>query len=297
MKLKPLLFLFVCTFVGVLHGQGHYTVVAENGLSLREAPSAEAKKIASLPFRTQVWANSFQSESTLLRQGEETIKGKWIRVQAPEGLAGYVFDAYLLPLTYPERESYCERNNTPCHARLFAKDFDAVIYDYETEGNDFGAKRDTIFTFEDIGVTIEDKLLQITPKQAGDSVAVFFTFMEEIRPDAQSRKEGQSWEAFEATHPGWRGFRPYKRLRGKNNFFRIPTTLPGVMEAWRKGNMGLGDTLVEYSGEGGYMAATMLYEGVPAFYILTDALLKVVIYRKNEKPTVTYISANFTYGC
>lgn len=275
----------------------HFTVVAENGLSLREEPSATAKKIKTLPFRSSVRKLRGNTSPTLLQQGEEQIKGSWIKVQTPNEETGYVFDAYLLRLHYPERESYCEKSGNPCHARLFANDFSAIIYDYETDGNDYGARQDTLTTVEDIGVTLEDKLLHIMPKQAEDSVAVFLSFSETIRPDGNYKKEGQSWETFYKEHPYWKGYRPYKRLAGKNNFYRIPPIRFDLMEAWRKGNMNLADTLVEYSGEGGYIAATMLYQGIPAFYSIESALIKVVIYRNNQAPKTTYIVAHFTYGC
>lgn len=85
-------------------------VAAPNGLSLREAPNKESKRIELLPYGTIISNYSFENKNAY-----ETIDGYsgfWVKASTENGKTGYIFDGYTLPVKPPVKgeaiETYFE---------------------------------------------------------------------------------------------------------------------------------------------------------------------------------------------
>ncbi len=295
MKTMSLILFLLFSFLGFSQ-QKFYTVIAKNGLSVREKPTLNAKVLKTLPFRTVV--SSFDKTETIsqINDGNRVVSGRWLWIYfEADDLEGYVFDGYLLEGAPANYQSWCDKNNQPCPLDLYGHGFRAIIHDYEAEAEP--AKNDTIFSFEEVAYDIDGKLLEIQLENSTDSVVILYTLVETLEPFVVNLPKHKTWQQFQAENPSWMGTRPYKRLIGKHNFFRIPNPNYAMMEGWRKRDLGFGDTLVATSGEGGYYEATAQKNGVPYMYLMSDALFKIVLYRAGKIFKTTYIKANFTYGC
>lgn len=74
------------------------TVHAESGLILRETAAPTGKKILTLEYGTLVTVQAEglrKTPYTVTPFTGFTIKGYWVKVRAPDGKLGYVFDGYL----------------------------------------------------------------------------------------------------------------------------------------------------------------------------------------------------------
>jgi len=74
-------------------------VASLKGLSLREGPSKESKKVELLPYGKEI--NNY-----MIPEGKPVVidgySGKWINVLTHEGKSYYVFDGYTLPFEIPK---------------------------------------------------------------------------------------------------------------------------------------------------------------------------------------------------
>lgn len=97
MKKRYSLLFFFLLFLPSAYTQLY--VAAPSGLSLREAPNKESKKLDLLPFGTMVTANyeSIWSEEI------DGYHGHWFEVKY-NGKQGYIFDGYTLPLSVPIKD-------------------------------------------------------------------------------------------------------------------------------------------------------------------------------------------------
>ena len=76
-------------------------VYAPSGLKLRETPSMEGKKLASLPYGTKVKCLDGKIAEPFSVDG---LTGNWQKVKYAD-LQGYLFDGYLAPLPAPDRSN------------------------------------------------------------------------------------------------------------------------------------------------------------------------------------------------
>lgn len=78
-------------------------VYANSGLKLRSAPHQESEMIDIIPYGSQVQVvNTFEDDSSMISR-IEWMDGRWILVDY-DGLTGYVFDAFLSTLPFPDRK-------------------------------------------------------------------------------------------------------------------------------------------------------------------------------------------------
>jgi hypothetical protein len=97
---KVFFFIFL---MGTVFGQTNPTlyVASLKGLSLREGPSKESKKVELLPYGKQI-------TNYVVPEGKSTTidgyNGKWINILSNEGKSYYVFDGYTLPFKVPVKD-------------------------------------------------------------------------------------------------------------------------------------------------------------------------------------------------
>ena len=95
--------LLVLLFVPLVSfGQMDYYVSAKEGLNVREAPEAKAKKVSTLSYGTFVSIESRTAikltiNNTDKRTGvKKQIQGEWVKIISENNISGYVFDGYLI---------------------------------------------------------------------------------------------------------------------------------------------------------------------------------------------------------
>ena len=95
--------LLVLLFVPLVSfGQMDYYVSAKEGLNVREAPEAKAKKVSTLSYGTFVSIESRTAikltiNDTDKRTGiKKQIEGEWVKIISENNISGYVFDGYLI---------------------------------------------------------------------------------------------------------------------------------------------------------------------------------------------------------
>ncbi|MBT8253727.1 MAG: SH3 domain-containing protein [Flavobacteriaceae bacterium] len=164
-NLNLLLLLLIVPLFGV--SQSMYYVSAENGLFARSAPDRGARTITKLHYGTKVQITE-QTDLRLdvLDHGKK-ISGQWVKVNAYlpyDTIEAYVFDAFL--------------TNKILEPRTHAK-FDNVTVAlhnlelWETEGQSFESKRDTLRYYAELGVSPEEKIIVLKPQQNYKRLAVY----------------------------------------------------------------------------------------------------------------------------
>lgn len=274
------------------------TVIAPSGLSMRAQPGLSAERIGKLEFGQDVAILETTSHKLELKDGDQIIKGKWVKVQAIESPPAYVFDGYLLPRTAePEKNILGCEDHLPCDTKVSFDAFTAVIHDYQTEKIlRSSAQKDSLFLMEFVFNELDEKILQIIPEQEGDRMEVFFTRNETITEQPlDGMDENFDWEQWVEIRERWSGPAAYEKLTGKNNFFRLPAMDFQAYEKQLKQRMGLRDTLVIIPGE--YEEnATVVYKEKVCYYLIDRVYIKVVVHRAGKR-LVRYLGVTLSYGC
>jgi hypothetical protein len=78
-------------------------IAALKGLSLRESPSKESKRIKLLSYGTMIASYVIPEGKTVTIDG---YPGKWIDIPTQDGKSTYVFDGYTLPFKVPQKENF-----------------------------------------------------------------------------------------------------------------------------------------------------------------------------------------------
>ncbi|MCC6372695.1 MAG: SH3 domain-containing protein [Bacteroidia bacterium] len=283
----------------LLRAQTYYTVIAKNGVVVRQNPDSRSKQIASFSFGQTFEVHTVPGSSI-------AGNNNWIEVKLSPKSTGYVSTQYVLRSYLSEEESRqgCLTSMDKEHsAKVMFKKFDLFIYCYAVFKNCYDdlIRKDSVYLCEETFYETSNKILEITPKIAIDSVSVFYTKVESIDEQVDYRKpavqaKNWSYETWYKNTVHWKGMEEYVRLEKRNNFFRLPIVQYQNVEKLRKKKMALRDTLVNLSGETDNIA-TMVYKGKPCTYLIESVILKIILYPKNSAPETRHIKIILSYGC
>lgn len=95
-ELKQVLAVLLLLITNVIIGQNSAYVTADNGLTVREQPNPNARRVGKLDYGEAIEITEYTSVNLVLFDEGEKIEGKWVRIQTP-ALAGYVFNGFLSP--------------------------------------------------------------------------------------------------------------------------------------------------------------------------------------------------------
>ncbi|MFK7749839.1 MAG: SH3 domain-containing protein [Kordia sp.] len=284
-------------FIFESNAQNYFSVIAKNGLSIREKPSLKSKRIGKLEAGKDVVLIAKSGKKLSVTDDDQIINGEWYEVEGTnENPQGYVFSGYLLAKKEnPNTNIGCE-NRIPCHSTISFEKFDLKIYNYQVQENPT-KKQDTIQVFEYVFNEIGDKLLQILPKQKKDSIVVSYMVVENINEQYDYRKvESSDFEEWNKNSVHWKGQEPFVTIKNNLNFFRIPKTEYEQKEVLRKQNFKLKDTLIDLSGESSNIA-TLIYKGKPCTYGLGPVIIRIELYTENGEKSVRFLVVVLSYGC
>lgn len=300
MKAWVLVFSLLTATHGSIKANEVYAVASESGISLREAPNTQAGRLAILLAGTEVLLIE-QTEKTIEISDPTTgelVKGKWLKVETPSKLVGYVADLFLLKKSIPEF-SQCVSSDKrfPCPSIIDSQLFTATIYSYQTQNNNWNTG-DTIHTFEWVFNGLGDRVLHIGQSADVTRVQVFYSVTERLEQQFNFREEEtpDDWKEWRKNRVYWHGQSDYVSLARNRNFFLIPNIRNDEQERLRKERMNLRDTMVDLSGES-WNVATAVYKGKACTYVLFSGLLKIVLTLKDGTTETRYIESIFSYGC
>jgi len=289
--------LFACIS---FYGQQLYSVIAKNGLVVRDAPSTTGERVGKIPMAKYVWELEKTQIALSIKDGEERIRGNWMKVEFNGNLTGYVFDGYLMPVdsTWQGQDIGCD-SGILCNSSFLFDNFEMIIYNYQTEGEESN-EGDSLFCYETVFNEVGSKVMEITPNIDVDSIQVLTTVVESITEqyDYMSQEEWNeekynNWELNKVT---WEGHEDFVPMLQKRNYFAIPETPYESQEEFRKQKMSLRDTLVDRSGES-WNVATMVFHEKPCLYVITDVMFKVILFKNGKAIEEKIIVINLSYGC
>ncbi len=161
------LFVLLILITKPLTAQSLKYVSAENGLFARQAPDRGARSITKLHYGTKVELLDETGLKMDLLEKEKKVSGQWVkvRVQLPNDLVtGYVFDHYLTSERIEPRTV------------VSFEDMELTIHGmelYESEGQDYESKRNLIQFYAELGMSPENKQVQLKLKKNVDRIAVY----------------------------------------------------------------------------------------------------------------------------
>ena len=273
--------------------QEYYSVIAENGLAIRENPSASSKKLGKLHLGENVLLIEKSKEFFSVEDKSKTISGKWFKVSSDSSATGYVFSGYLLKKNGKEKDRLDCYEEFDCNATLNFENFKTIIYNYQTQDN-YRINGDTTSTFEWVFNEVGDKLLRVIPKNDSHTIKVFYTFQEGITEQYNRKKT--KFEDWLKTKVRWVGHEDFRELKGTRNFFIIPIIKYEEQEKFRKDKMNLRDTLIDLSGES-WNIATLIYKDKPCTYGISPVILKISLFEGEKEIDVKYIKIDLSFGC
>lgn len=299
MKAWVLFFSLLIAIQGSVKANEVYAVASESGISLREAPRVDARRVAILLAGTEVLLIEETQKNIELSDPTtgKPVKGKWLKVETPSKLVGYVVDLFLLGKS-ASRYNYCYKEAPyPCHTVIDSQLFTATIHLYQTQKNNWNTG-DTIHTFEGVFNSLEDRMLHISTAPEVSHVQVFYSVTERLEQQFNFREEEtpDDWKEWRKNRVYWHGQSDYVSLARNGNFFLVPNIRNDEHERLRKERMNLRDTMVDLSGES-WNVATAVYKGKACTYVLSSGLLKIVLTLKDGTTETRYIESIFSYGC
>ena len=165
-----ILFVLLMSMTKPLTAQSLKYVSAENGLFTRLAPDKGSRSIVKLHYGTKVEVLEQTGLQMDVMEKGEKITGQWVKITAQtpqESIIGYVYDAYL---TTDELEP---RTVVPFD------NLNVVIYNmelYETEGQDFESKQESVTYYSDLGTSPENKTIRIQPKTNYKKITIYQSY-------------------------------------------------------------------------------------------------------------------------
>lgn len=281
-------------FVFKANAQEYFSVIAENGLSIRKEPDLKSEKIGKLKVGQDVALINKSGKLLTVKDGNKLISGEWYEVESNP--KGFVFSGYLLKKSEKPRNATDCKEDLPCYSNISFEKFELYIYNYQIEENIL-KKKDTIQVYEYVFNEIGDKLLQIVPKNKKDSISVSYSVFENINEQFDYRKtKNFDFDNWKKTKVSWKGKEPFIELKNNLNFFRIPKTEYEEKEKLRKQKFKLKDTLVDLSTESDNIA-TLIYKGKASTYGLGPVIIRIDIYSENGKKYEKFLVVNLSYGC
>ncbi|WP_196888466.1 SH3 domain-containing protein [Aureivirga sp. CE67] len=292
---KIIFFLFLISVLNV-NAQKYYSVIAENGLSIRETPSLSGNKIGKLEAGKDVMVLRKSGVKLNITDEGKIVKGEWFEVKETDNSpSGYVFSGFL-NRKWSRPQNLCD-SELPCNSTIYFDDFKVKLYNYQIEVNEKREKNDSLQIHEFVFNDIDDKLMKITPNDKSTKVEVSFTVIESIEEQYNRHKiKREQIDEWIENRVSWNGYSEYEKVENKFNFFRIPIIDYEGKENSRKINLKLRDTLVDLSGES-MNVATLIYKGKPAIYGIGSVILKIDLTYKNGQKETKYLKIILSYGC
>lgn len=274
-----------------IFGQEFYSVIAENGLNVRNKPDLNSKLLGKFSCGEDlILLQKTDTELTLV-DNEIEVTGYWYKMTSKTDLTGFVFSYYLLqknesPVGRLNWNDQFGNNNT----HLTTKNFDITIYNFQVEG--FKEKhKDTLILFEEVFNEIGDKLVRIEP-QKNMKIEVYYSYLETLN-NWGSAKDSIGYI------PKWSDIAPYIKLKKHNNFFyRIPPTEYEKIRETTAKKMNLQRSPDwENSGEG-YWYPRYIYKGIVVPYEIKSVLFKIVTTDSNTNKSETkHMEIILSHGC
>lgn len=284
-----LIFLLFFSFSQEVMGQEYYSVVASSGLIVREQPDRHAERVGKFAAGADVVLIEKTDKPLEIQDAGKTVKGHWYKVRSQQ-LEGYVFSGYLCAKTYnPEHMVGCDEDYGNCNTLVSFEGATLSIYNFQTELQE--PTKDSVILHEAVFNEIGDQIIQISPREAGTSIRVYYARYEMLNAWGGEQNE-------QGIIPKWSGHEPYVELKPhNNNFFRIPLTDYEAVREARATKMGLERSPDwEQSSEGGWYPR-YVYQGLIVPYEINAALLKVVLNVPGQKPTSHIVKIVLSYGC
>jgi hypothetical protein len=149
-------------------------VASPNGLSLREAPNKDSKRIKLLEYGTPITKQGYSDDFVKI----DGYSGQWMKVSTQDGKSGYVFDGYTLPVKVPESGDLYD---------YFAKTFGKIVFEdsiiNRSDGDDFLVKH--IYHFANGVIYMESSMYEssestlMNVELGSDQAYLFFYLLEE----------------------------------------------------------------------------------------------------------------------
>ncbi|WP_308993873.1 SH3 domain-containing protein [Mariniflexile litorale] len=295
--MKKILGLIFLLFFFKTNAQEYFSVIAENGLSIRNKPNLNSEKIGKLEVGKDILLIKKSGQKMSINDNNQLINGEWYEIESTkENPKGYVFSGYLLEKKeQPNDINDCEKE-LPCYSSVSFENFDLKIYNYQIQKN-ITKKQDTIQVIEHVFNQIGDKLLQIIPKQKKDSIRVSYMVVENINEQYDYRKiKPSEYDDWFKNRVKWKGQEPFVELKNNLNFYRIPKTEYEQKEILRKQNFKLKDTLVDLIGKSPNVA-TLIYKGKACTYGLGPVIIRIELYSENREKIIKFLVIDLSYGC
>ncbi|WP_298516054.1 SH3 domain-containing protein [uncultured Kordia sp.] len=290
MNIKLIILSFFLLSITDVFGQDFYSVIAENGLVIRDKPNLNAERIGKFYCGEAVKLIEKTDIRLQVNDHNTSISGAWFLVTSKSGLKGYVFSGYLLKKEHQWNIGVtCDSNLLVCSTTFSTKKNDFEIFNFQIEGQE--TKKDTLLLYEAVFNEIGDKLLKIKPKKDLKKIEVYYTRMETLN-------EWGSTKNSDSIIPKWKGNKPFIKLEATNNiFYRIPITdYENIRESTAK-QMNLERSPDwDHVGEGWWIPRYQ-YKGIIAPYEIKSILLKIITTDLNHKTETKYIEIGLSYGC
>lgn len=105
---KSLLVVALCFGLNHLSAQDLAYVTADSGLTVREQPHVNARKVGKLYYGEALTITETTQHNLVIKEAGETIEGQWVKIQTPS-IAGYVFNGYLSAHKMPKTIEFNHR--------------------------------------------------------------------------------------------------------------------------------------------------------------------------------------------
>lgn len=293
MKFQLVILLSLLFFVPT-QAQELYSVIADNGLNVREKPSLNSEHIGKFYCGEDIKLIEKTNVNLSVNEHGKTINGFWYIVTSTSRedsvLRGYVFSGYLLKRNdHRNMGLICPRGEIDCITDFSTNNNQFKIFNFQIEGQ--STKKDTLILYEDVFNEIGDKLLKIEPKKAYKKIEVYYTRIESL--NEYGRKENSFGEI-----PKWKGHKPYIKLESSNEFYyRIPLTDYDHIRESRAKALSL-ERAANWDDVGeGWWVPKYKYKGVIAPYEIRSVLLKIITTDLKNQRQIEFIEIILSYGC
>ncbi|MFK7750729.1 MAG: SH3 domain-containing protein [Kordia sp.] len=290
MKNKLIILSFLLLLVTEVFAQDFYSVIAENGLVVRDKPNLNAERIGKFHCGTSIKLIENTGIDLQVNDNKKQILGKWFLVTSKSGVKGYVFSGYLLKKEHQWNVGFtCDEGLLVCSTKFSIKKNSFEIFNFQIEAQE--TKKDTLLLHEAVFNEIGDKLLKIKPRNDLKKIEVYYTRLETLN-DWGSIKNSDS------IIPKWKGNKPFIKLKAANDiFYRIPTTDYDKVRELTAVEMNL-ERSPDWDNVGeGWWIPRYMYKGVIAPYEIKSILLKIITTDIHNKTEVSYIEIVMSYGC
>lgn len=169
------------------------------------------------------------------------------------------------------------------------------------------ALHDTLWLNEGMDYPVDNRVVQFRPHEPNVKFKVSYSVQQSLieqydpkrfwfgYPDPEDRRCAE--EEWDFNRVKWSGASPYKTLKvSTNNTVELPEFNWHAYEVVLKKEMGLRDTMLDYSGESDNIA-TVVYKEKPCLHFLDYVLLKIEHWVGDKRKDVRYLVINFSYGC